>query len=260
MKPGMPKNQKTTVTRRTRGDQKKEPGRGAWEWFNSPLVITLLSAVLISGGAKLYVDHQEALKDRSARRAVMSDLMVEYRQRLSALEDLDSQLNPWLGEGAELKGIKPMSEAERPKWEAASKKIGRAEQEVIQGAGNFKPSAPAFANVNMQVITTRIEGAAGIPDLQAGTLQMLGVLNTDPEILWIFVRAYQPMMRQYYVGRHMLMLNGELPLLDGKNLTVRQENVLGIPQPKPGDLEKAMKESDRVHAELQKTLKEAAKQ
>lgn len=132
-----------------------------------------------------------------------------------------------------------------------------AKQQVIRGTGSYVPTSPTFANVNILLIGSQIEDAAAIPNLQNGAIQFLGFLNTEPSLLWIFVRAYLPMMTEFYVGRHLMTVNGELPLARGRGLTVQQERRLGIPQPSPGDLERARKKSEAAHAELQEALSEA---
>jgi hypothetical protein len=107
----------------------------------------------------------------------------------------------------------------------------------------------------MLLVGSQIEDAAAIPNLQSGAIQLLGFLNTDPSVLWIFVRAYLPTMREFYVGRHMMTVNGELPLARGQQPTIQQERRLGIPQPAPGDLERAMKRSDELHVKVQTELR-----
>lgn len=233
--------------------------RGGSKWWilaNSPLAILIVSGMLIGGGAKLYSDQQEIVRDQVARRSTLSTLLVEYRNRLSALESLDAELSDYLGPGPGITKVEqPFTETRRAAFEKLSLNVGRREVEVIQGRGHYVPTSPSFANVNIQVVAAQIEDAAGIPNLYAGSLQLLGVLNADANVIWIFIRAYVPLMTEFYVNRHMMTINGELPLPKGAELTAAQETKLGIPQPKPGELERLKKESDARHAEIQSLLR-----
>jgi hypothetical protein len=232
--------------------------KGWWAALNSPIAILLLSVCVIGGIGKLYTDHQNAVQDQTARRSTMSNLLVEYRQRLSALEALDSQLDGALGAGPGITRTSKVSEVERKSFEKLSEKIGLLEQDVIKGVGTYTASAPAYDRVNMQAIASQIEDAAGIPNLQAGGIQLLGLLNTESSVLWLFVRAYLPMFEQFYVSRYMMVVNRQLPLVQGDVLSRKQEAILGIPQLKPGELNKLMKENDIRYAELQNKLSAAA--
>lgn len=242
-----------------RGRSRSLPSRGWWVVANSPLVIVLLSGGVLAGSAKIYTDHQEATKDRNARRSTLSSLLVEYRQRLSALESLDGELNEFLGEGPKMRGPygRPMTDAKRKIFELRSKEIGKREWDVIRGSGAYVATAPAYANINLQTIAAQIDDVAEIPTVQSAPIQMLGFLNADPDILWIFVRAYLPEMRTFYVGRLWLTMNGQLPLGRGETPTAQQERVLGFPDVQPGDIERLQKENDALHAEVQAKLTNA---
>ena len=233
--------------RRLRTKSKLTFFKSIWEELNRPLVVAIVTIGLIGFAAKVYADKQEAIRDQVERRTTISNLLVEYRQRLWALEEADAQLAPWLGDGPGLSRIKRVTDTERAVLTPLSVKVGSAERDVIRGSGTYTASSQAYANVNLQVIATQIELAAGIPDRQAGALQLIGFLNAEPDILWLFVRTYLPHMNEFYVKRYMLVVSRQLPLLRGEELTTQLEIVLGIPQPKPGDLEWAMKESDRLH-------------
>lgn len=219
-------------------------------------MLTILTGFLFAGGAALYTDHREDVMEQSVRRSRLLDLLVEYRQRLSALEMLDSKLNPFIGEapGISTPDGKPATDADRKAFEKLSSEIGRLQSEVIKGGGTYVPSAPAFANVNLQTVTSQIEDAAGIPNLQGGAMQMLGLLDWESEVLWLTVHGLLPELQKFYIGRHMLATNGQLPLFRGATLNINQENVLGIPQPKPGELELLMKENEIAHEALQAKL------
>ena len=239
-------------------DAGSKQGRNWWGIANSPLVLLVASGIIIGGGAKLYADHQEDVREQTTRRSTLSNLLVEYRQRLSDLERLDAELNKYLGDDPRVTAaIRPVNEAERREFEALSKRVGKREQEIIRGNGTYVPTSPSFANVNIQVIASQIEDSAGVPNLQSGAIQLLGFLNTEPDVLWLFVRAYLPMMTEFYVSRHMMTLSGELPLARGAQLTEDQEKRLGIPRPAPGDLERIMRENDALHANVQEALTNA---
>lgn len=227
--------------------------QGWWSVVNSPLIITLLTAGVLGGGATLYADHRADLKDQSERRAAMTNLLVEYRQRLSALEVLDGQLDPWLGEGPGIS--KGQAANDDGQFDRASRSIGIKQLNVIRGAAGYVPSAPAYANVNLQAISAQIELNAGIPDRQGGALQLIGLLNAEPEIQWIGVRAWLPLMSDFYVRRHMLVVSRQLPLLPGRTLSLAQEMALGIPQPKAGELARIRAQSDERHRKLQNKLR-----
>ncbi len=130
------------------------------------------------------------------------------------------------------------------------------EQDVLQGRGKYVPTAPEFAGVHFLTLAARMERVGGIPDIQLGALRLIRTLDVEPDLLWLMVRAYSPMIQKFGVVRHVLYSKGELPLPRGEVLTQRQEDVLGFPRLKPGDLERAKRESDLMHARLQSALGE----
>lgn len=240
-------------------DASEEPPptrRRSWEILNSPLVICLISGVAIAGGAKLYSDAQAEAADLETRRGTYIELLAEFQRRTSMLLQADGELNPFIGEGRNFEGARPIPVAGplRREWEKISADVGRKELEILRGTGSYVPTSPAFAGVDFLTIAARMERTAGVPDIQLGALRMLGLLEAPPEMLWLFVRAYLPIIQQFAVSRHMMYTNGTLPLPRGRALTKAQEAALGFPNPKPGDLERLMKETDRLHNEVQRKL------
>ena len=232
-----------------------------WAAVNSPLVIALLTGaggVAAAVAVALHSRAQEVAKDNIARRATLTALLVEYRKRLSALEEADSELGlPEIVEGVARPPVSKLTESERLVFERKADEVVKRQREIIQGSGSYVPTSPAYANLNVQAIEAQIDEVAGIPPVQSGGLQLLGLLNFDVSTLWLWVHGALPQMRTFYVGRQMLLINGELPLDRGLQLTPRQERVLGFPQATPGDLEKLQKENDERHERLQRVLRRA---
>jgi len=241
---------------------KSPSGLSWWNVLNSPLAIALVTGVtglVIGGVATIHHQQQEAAKDRAVRRSEFANLLVEYRQRLSALEEADGELElPEFKEGMSTAGQHKLTDAERKVFEVKSEAVGKREWDIIRGSGSYVPAMPAYANVNLQAIGAQIDDTAGIPQVQSGALQLLGLLNVESSVLWLFVHASLPQMRTYYVGRQMMLINGQLPLDRGDTLTARQERVLGFPEVKPGELERRMKESNALHERVQRKLGDAA--
>lgn len=230
-----------------------------WAAANSPLAIALLTGaggVAAAVAVALHSQAQEAAKDDIERRASLTALLVEYRKRLSALEEADSELGlPEIIEGVPRLLITKLTDSERLLFERKADEVGKRQREIIHGSGHYVPTSPVYANLNMQAIEAQIDQVAGIPPVQSGGLQLLGLLNFDASTLWLWVHGALPQMRTFYVGRQMLLINGELPLARGVQLTRGQERRLGFPQPAPGDLEKLQKENDERHERLQRVLR-----
>lgn len=232
-----------------------------WAAVNSPLVIALLTGaggVAAAVAVALHSQAQEAAKDNIERRATLTALLVEYRKRLSALEEADSDLGlPEIVEGVPRPPARKLTNSERVAFERKADEVGKRQREIIQGSGHYVPTSPAYANINIQAIEAQIDQVAGIPPVQSGGLQLLGLLNFDASTLWVWVHGALPQMRTFYVGRQMLLINGELPLGRGAQLTQRQERQLGFPQAASGDLKKLQKENDERHERLQRVLRRA---
>jgi hypothetical protein len=212
-------------------------------------VLLLISGVVLAGGAKIYTDRQAAAIELVERRADYVELLTELQQRVSQLLQADGELNKFLGEGAELKGAKRMPDKGpvRAEFERMSEEIGKRESEILSGGGHYVPTAPAYANVHFLTLAARLERLGGVPDIQMGALRLLPVLQADPSILWIFVRAYGPMMQKFVISRHLLYTRGELPLPVGAELTERQEAVLGFPADMSDEEFEALKRRTNAH-------------
>ena len=134
---------------------------------------------------------------------------------------------------------------------------GRYETRNITGRGRYVPTNSEFAGVDFLTLAARIERVGGIPDIQLGALRLLRTLDWPPEVLWLNVRAYLPILTNFGVTRHMLYTDGQLPLPRGASLT-RQEAVLGIPDIKPGDLDKIRLKTHRLTKKLESELSDAS--
>lgn len=240
------------------GEKERPPGK-LWVFLNSPLLLLLLSSVIIGGGAKIYTDRQAAAADLETRRSQYVEMLAEYQHRISDLVHVDSELDAFIGEGVKFETKEPLTNKRHREFETASERVGKQEADILAGRGTYVATAPAFANMSLLSLTARMERLAGIPDLQFGSLRLLSTLDVPPDVLWLFVRSYLPMMMQFGVSRHLLYTNGELPLKRGASLTNRQEAVLGIPDPKPGDLERLQRKTDELNKRLQGELGEASK-
>jgi hypothetical protein len=61
-------------------------------------------------------------------------------------------------------------------------------------------------------------------------------------------------LQEFVVRRHVLYTNGRMPLVRGAKITKTLEQSLGIPDSKPGELEKLQRQNDALHDKLQKSL------
>lgn len=231
-----------------------------WSVLNSPLILLLISGVVIAGSAKLYADRQAAAAELSARRDRYVELLAEVQHRVAILQQADGLLDPFIGTGEAFNAMKPVPEPwpRRAAFDRACLKAGRMEADVLAGRGSYVPTAPAFAGVNMLTLAARLERLGGVPDLQLGSIRMIGLLNAPPDVLWLFVRAFMPTFMQFVASRHLMNVDGQLPLPAGAVLTVRQEAMLGIPQVHHGDLERMERESDRLFTKVDRKLRGAA--
>ena len=231
-----------------------------WSVLNSPLVLLLISGVVIAGGAKLYADRQAAAAELSARRDRYVELLAEIQHRVGMLQQADGLLDPFIGSGEGFEAMKPVPEPWplRAAFDRACLKAGRIEADVLAGRGGYVPTAPAFAGTDMLTLAARLERLGRVPDLQLGSIRMIGLLSVPPDGLWLFVRAYMPTLMRFVASRHLLNVDGQLPLPAGAVLTVRQEAMLGIPQVHPGDLERIERENDRLFAQVDRKLRDAA--
>jgi hypothetical protein len=230
-----------------------------WSLMNAPLVLLVLSGVG-AGGTIIYSSLRSQAEELQNRRAEYIVLLAEYQHRVSTLIDADSQLDPYIGEGLTFKGGKKIPDCGplREQWEKLSTKVGRRERDILRGQGDYVPTTPKFRGVDFLTLGAQIEQVGGVPDIQLGALRLIRTLDWPPEILWLNVRAYIPMMLKFGVARHMLYTNGQLPLPRGTSLTRRQEAALGFPDVKPGDLELRKAETMKHQAELDKALREGA--
>lgn len=232
-----------------------------WAIVNSPIVLLVVSGVVIGGGAKLYADGQSAAAEVAGRRAEYVELLAELQRRVSRLKDADGRLDRFIGAADSPEALRKVPEPwpQRAAFERESALVGAAEADILAGRGSYVPTAPAYAGIDLLTLAARLERVGGVPDLQLGALRLLRTLDADPEVLWLFVRAHRPMLERFVVSRHLLHVEGDLPLPAGAALTPRQEAVLDIPRSKPGDLQRLRRENDVLHARLDRELREAAK-
>jgi len=194
---------------------------------------TVFSSVVVGGAAKLYTDHQDALKDQATRRTELGRLITEYQNRISDLADADGELSGQLGSDADMSHARPLDTSDRAavaRWDRLADRVSHREWDILVGRGDYAPTAPEFAGVSLVMIGTRMDDAAGIPDVQFGGLRMIGILNARPPGTWIFIRSLLPMLQRLGVSRSLLFTDGGIPLLRGQSLTARQEQMLGFPQ------------------------------
>lgn len=231
--------------------------RRFWTFLNSPFFLTLLTGVLLAGALKIYDDRQRAAADLDLRRASYVELLAEIQLRVSRLDEADARLNEFITDGRDKNGATPLPKTgpRRAEFERTSIEVGKLEAEILAGRGTYLPTAPAYANVDMLTLASRLEHLGGVPDYYAGSLRMLRVLDAPSEILWIFVRAYMPMLREFVVRRHLLYTSGELPLPAGGELTAEQKRFLGIRKPRPGELEELIRTTNAHLEKLQKDLR-----
>ena len=233
-----------------------------WAVLNSPLALLLMSGMLLGGGAKIYADRQSALAELDTRRAAYVEMLAEYQRRVSLLSHEDARLEPFIGTADEMLAgrVRPLVESKRCQFETLSKAVGEKQEDILLGRGSYKPTAPIFSELDILTLAARMEQTAGVPDIQLGGLRLIRTLDAPPEILWIMVRSYLPMLKQFGVSRHMLNVNGELPLIRGQQLTDRQERVLGFLELKPSDVDRALhrarRKSDELNAKLRETSAE----
>lgn len=232
------------------------PFQRLWAFLNSPFFIAILSGLFIVGALKAHDDNRAAAVDRDTRRAAYVELLAELQLRVSRLREADSRLDEFLGEGPELKGAKPMpaTDPRREAFEKASAGVGREQADILGGRGNYVPTAPAFENMDFLTLAARLEHIGGGPDINLSALRLLRGLDASPDVLWLFVRAYLPILQDFVVRRHVLYTNGRMPLVRGAKITETLEQSLGIPDSEPGELEKLQRQNDALHDKLQKSL------
>lgn len=230
-----------------------------WAWINSPIAITLISGGILAGAAKVYSDRQVERADIESRRDEYVDMLAEYEQRVSLLTGADGELNDLVGEGPHFEGRKkiPQSGPLRELLDRKTVEVGKVESMILKGNGTYAPTTPAFKDVDLLTLAARMERTAGIPDIQLGSLRIIGTLDTPPDLLWIMVRAHLPMMQQFAATRHMMFTDGQLPLARGASLSEKQERILGYPERNSLTPEQMAAKSDRIREKLKKVLKEA---
>ena len=218
-------------------------------FLQSPLFLLVLGSVIFGGVAKLYSDRQVAAAERVTRRSELSKLLVEYEYRVSQLMFADGRLDPFLGDGPGITRKTKATDAERKKFEPVAVEVGKSEIAILRGTPPYVPSDPVYANVSLLAIAARLEDTAGIPDLQIGSFRQLGMLDVEPDIVWLFVRAQLSELMMFGTTRHRLLVRGDLPFPTEHELTDAEERALGWPDFKPG-------EAARVAAETEKALNE----
>lgn len=234
--------------------------KAIWSFLNSGFGIAFFSLVVVAGGGKIYSDYKAEVAERAARRPQLGKLLMEFRHRVSELEQADRLLDPHLGPSPRVDGGKPANErtcADQRAFEKLSLIVGRKEQDIIRGGKSYMPTAPEFSGTNMLIIGSQIDQLAEIPDISMTTLGLFEFLDTEPSVLWIFTRAYMPLMNDFVTSRHVLYTMGFLPLKPGVTLNPAQEKLLGIPQPKPGDLERLQRKNDNLSRRLDKAAQNA---
>ena len=139
-----------------------------WAAANSPLAIILISGGAMAGIAKLYNDRQVEAADLETRRTAYVELLAEYQHRVSFLMDADAELNGYIGEGLKFTRGKQLSEngPDRRKWERVSEEVGQKEHNILRATGDYVPTTPVFARVDLLTLAARIERTGGIPDIQ----------------------------------------------------------------------------------------------
>jgi hypothetical protein len=222
--------------------------KGIWDILNSPLALVIISTAVLGGGAKLYSDHQDAIRDQSTRRSELGELLTEYQHRVSALTDADRELNKMLGSEERPKAVYHGSPAQVAQWERLAADVSRREWDVLTGRGTYTPTSPKYAAVNIQVIALQIENLAGIPEMETAAWRTFGFIDSPPPDTWLFIRSSLDVLQQFGFSRSMLYSGGDIPLLRGRSLSPDQEVWLGR------DLQTLQNRSDEVHNHLQETI------
>lgn len=227
-----------------------------WKVLNSNLVILFIATVVFGGVAKLYADYQESQRDIATRRSAYAKLLTEFEHRVADLSSADADLNPVIGRGFEMKGAKRLSDhgADRSRWDRLSEAIGQREWDVLHGRGSYEPTAPEFANRSFAAVAAEMEDIGGVPDIQIGAYRLVGFLDADKSVVWVFVRSAIPNMMQVSASRHLLFADGTIPFPRGHTLTEYEQRRLGFPEVHPGDLDRAMKKANAASAELDNAL------
>ncbi|WP_454884904.1 hypothetical protein [Sphingomonas oryzagri] len=227
--------------------------KGFWDHINSPVVVAILTGVIIAGGGKIYADRQADARELDTRRSAYAKLLTEYEHRVSDLGIADGCLDPELGEGPTLKGIKPIPKTgpARDRWTRLSLAVGKQESDILRGRGSYAPTDPAFEGMSFEAVAIQMETLGGVPDIQVGAMRLFGALDSGPDVVWLFVRSWLPMMRQVSVSRHMMFADGRLPFRRGHAPTEAEQKSLGFPDMKPGDLERLERQTDALHAQIQ---------
>lgn len=106
----------------------------------------------------------------------------------------------------------PANGSVRRAFERACEEAGGREADVLAGRGGYVPTAPEFANVDFLTLAARLDRLGRVPDILLGALRLIRTLDTPRDILWIFVRAYRPMMEEFVVARPVMYTDSQLPL------------------------------------------------
>jgi hypothetical protein len=228
--------------------ERPEPIRRKW-WplLNSPLVLLVISAVVIAGGWKLFDNHQEAMKDRAARRVELGKLLVEFERRVAVMSDADAKLNDLIAHPPNITSGPNMSAKDGAvviRRMKASDDVSAAEWDALNGGGPYVPSDPNYKGVSFVMIAMQMQNAAGVPDYRMGGLRALKLLEVSPPFTWLFVRAQLPVLRKMAQGTDILFVSQALPLARGEQLSPGQERLLAIPQVSPGQLAELQREND----------------
>jgi hypothetical protein len=233
-----------------------------WAFLNSQFFLTIFGLVIIGGIAAIYNQRQNDLQDQAARRPVLGKLLTEYQHRVSDLSEADSQLNEQLGPSGTFDRARKLDRSDSvaaARWDKLIEQVSNREWAVLLGRSPYVSTAPEFGGVSFLNIASQIDNVAGIPDLQFGSLRMIGVLETPPPATWLFVRSQMPSLIRWGAGRQLLYIDQTLPLRRGDRLNIIQEKQLGIVQPKPGELERLQRENNELTQQVLNKLEDATK-
>ena len=235
-------------------DSAQKPSWGSV--FNSPLAVAFISVLFFGALFKLWDSDRDDQIEQVNRRATFGKLLTEYQHRISSLSSVDEKIDYMLGHGPIRSGLHKLDAKDKvstARWAKVTATVGNAEVDILAGRGAYVPTSPEFGGVSLQDVGSEVDQAGGFPDYQFATQGLFGLLDTNPSIIWLFVRSQMPQLTAFGQSRRILYAFGELPLRRYQQLTERQERILGIPTGSPAEIAKlerqAREAADRLHAE-----------
>jgi hypothetical protein len=184
-----------------------------WSALNSPFMLLIFSSIIVSGGARIYVDHQDSVKDREGRRATLSKLLIEFDHRVMALAEADRSLGGVIGPPSVPDvaiAVEPNS-PRRKQWLKLASEAMMREADIIEGSGSYPPSAPEFAAMNIAVICAQIGELSRLVDEHQASPWDRCLVTPVPERIWFDVHIRLPLLQSLAVEQRSLFQLGKIP-------------------------------------------------